>query len=208
MSIELFLPKFAEFFGKYEFQFLRPEFDPADIKRANLFSKLLIGGFNSYEFGIIGALFPVEGANTTNENLRSTLIEMQKYGELVGVYLKYGAPRIQLVVYAEELNDEEILGRFVLIHESASKMHEFGLRILGRGKLSVRCSVFTVFSSHARAIHFKENLESKCKNFKFFGDSTHILPWTVDLERKRVMKYNGLPATQFKEAALEKAFFD
>jgi hypothetical protein len=43
MNIELFLQKFAEHFGTNEFQFLAPQFESGDVKRAGLGSKVMVG---------------------------------------------------------------------------------------------------------------------------------------------------------------------
>lgn len=205
--MEPFLEKFVAFFKSREFQFYTSDIDPTDVKRASLFARLLVSGFSSASFGVIGLLTSGEGKNSTNDQLKSCLAEFSKYGELVGIYLKYGQPVILLVVNGDELNDEEFLGRYILIHQTATKMRGFSFRIVPGGKLPVRCLVFTVFSKHNKALHFKDDLASKCKKFNLFN-KVWALPWTVDLERKRVSKYGGLPLTEFKEEMLERAFFD
>ena len=53
-------------------------------------------------------------------------------------------------------------------------------------------------------------LEPKCKHYRLFPNpSVYVLPWTVDLERKRIRKCAAFLATpEFKEDVFEKAFFD
>ena len=80
------------------------------------------------------------------------------------------------------------------------------MRLIG-GKLPSRTLVFTAFKSHSKAIHFKQNLSSQCKKFSLFN-KVWVLPYTVDLERKRVFTYGGLPMTEFKEDLMERALFD
>ena len=210
-----FLSKFVGFFSKRGFQFLKPDLNPADIEQTNIFIKLLGSGLGSVALGfagispIFGALFSPDGPNATSEKLMTTLSKIQKHGELVGVLLKYGRPKVILIVYAEELKDDEIIGRFVLIHESVQNIQDFSMRMLGNKIIMpAECLVFTIFSSHSKAEHFRERLENKCKRHNIFSKSVAVLPWTVDLERKRVRKPRAfLAAPEFKEDVFEKAFF-
>jgi hypothetical protein len=84
------------------------------------------------------------------------------------------------------------------------------MRMLGNKiMMPAECLVFTIFSSHSKADHFKERLENKCKHHNIFSKSVAVLPWTVDLERKRVRKTRAfLAAPEFNEEMFEKAFFD
>ena len=210
-----FLSKFVGFFSKRGFQFLKPDLNPADIEQTNIFIKLLGSGLGSVALGFVGispmfgALFSPDGPNATSDKLMATLSKIQKHGELVGVLLKSGIPKVILIVYAEELNDNEIIGRFVLIHESVQNIQDFSMRLLGNKTIMpAECLVFTIFSSHSKADHFKERLEKKCKHNNFFSNSVPVLPWTVDLERKRVRKPRAfLASPEFKEEIFEKAFF-
>ena len=216
LGLASFLPKFVGFFVKRGFQFLKPDLNPADIEQTNIFIKLFGSGLGSVALGfagispIFGALFSPDGPNATSEKLMTTLSKIQKHGELVGVLLKYGMPKVILIVYAEELNDDEIIGRFVRIHESVQNIHDFSMRMLGNKiVMPAECLVFTIFLSHSKADHFKEKLEKKCKHNNIFSKSVAVLPWTVDLERKRVRKPRAFLATpEFSEEMFEKAFFD
>jgi hypothetical protein len=205
--METFLERFVIFFKSREFECFTPDFNPADVKRASWVTRLLVKSVAGASFGVIGALVSGEGAHSTNQLLRDRIAELSQYGELVGIYLKFGQPVIVLVVEGDELSDEGFLGRFVLIQEATNKMREFSFRIGLGGKLPARSLVFTVFNDHGKAVHFKDTLAAKCKRFSFFN-KVWVLPWTVDLERKRVTKYGGLPATEFREDLLERAFFD
>lgn len=205
--MELFLEKFVAFFKSREFQFYAPDAPSTDLKRAALFARLAVVSVGAIASGVLGALISGEGRNSTIENLKVCLAEFSKYGELVGIYVKYGQPIIVLVINGDELNDEELLGRFVLIHQTAKRMRDFSLRVGLGGKLPVRCLVFTAFSDHKMSLHFRDELSSSCKKFNLFN-KVWALPWTVDLERKRITKYSGLPLTEFSEDKLERAFFD
>jgi len=205
--MEIFLQRFVTFFKSREFEFFASDFNPADVKRASWFTRLVVKSVAGTSSGVIGAMISGEGQNATDELLRERISEISNYGELAGIYLKFGQPVVVLVINGDELSDEQLLGRFVLIHEATAKMREFSLRLGFAGKLPARSLVFVVFSEHRKAAHFKESLAAKCKKFSLFN-KVWVLPWVVDLDRKRVTKYAGLPMTEFQESLLETAFFD
>jgi hypothetical protein len=157
-------------------------------------------------WGHLGALSSGQAAIGTDAKLQSNLTEFAKYGEVVGIYLKYGQPVILIVIDADKLDDEQLVGRFVLLHNVTKKMRDFSMRIIG-GALSSRTLAFTVFKSHSRAQHFKEALSGQCKKFSLFN-KVWVLPYTVDLERKRMYTWKGLPMTEFKEDLMERVLFD
>jgi len=205
--MDSFLSRFITYFSSREFKFYSANFNPNHVDRASLFTRLCVCSVSAIEFGALGSLASGEGAKSTNSNLTSNLAEFSRLGDVVGIYLKYGQPVIVLVVDGEILNDEQILGRFILIHQTATKMRSFSLGLGFGGKLPVRTLTFTVFKSHSKAIHFKETLSSQCKKYSLFN-KIWVLPFTVDLERKRVSKWSGLPMTEFKEDLMEKVLFD
>ena len=223
MSIDLFQEKFANYFSKTGYQFLTPELRPEDLKwpTPEQIKKISYHEKTAYpEIRGIGRLLGLASAPSTSitilEKFLSTLLTMQKHGEFVGFsfgsgMMDNGAPKILLVMDSENLNDEQILGRFILIRDAAQNFRDFALTPFGQGRWSKQpttCNVFMVFSSHTKATHFSENLEGKCKHYNILTKAPHIFPWTVDLERKRVKKYSGFPPSIFKEDALEKSFFD
>ena len=205
--METFLTELVSYFTAREFKFFTADFDPSQVDRASLFTRLCVSSVNAVSFGVLGSLASGEGTGATNPALKSRLAEFSQYGEVVGIYLKFGQPVILVVVDGEKLSAEEILGRFILLHQTATNMRDFSLGLMRGGKLPVRTLVFAVFTSHQKAVYFKEKLSAQCKRFSLFN-KVWVLPWTVDLERKRVFKYSGLPLTEFGEELLEKAFFD
>jgi hypothetical protein len=206
MSIELFQQKFTDYFAcsKNAYQFLTPKLEPKDLKWPQADQiKSIIYQENTAGYPEIRGIARFLGVastppdSTVREKLMTTLQEMQKYGISVGFSLKDGAPKILLAVDAENLNDEQIVGRFILIRDTTQKFKDFALPpLLGvRGrwtKCPTKCYVFTLFLSHAKALHFTENLQEKSKHNPVFSKAAHVLPWAVDLERKRVKKYSGL----------------
>ena len=205
-DIQAFLPNFVDFFKSREFQFYGSDLDPADVRRASLMCRALVSAATSFSFGALGSFATGEGPNSTNQYLKMCLKEFSKHGDLVGIYLKYGQPVVLLLLGGDDPNDEEFLARFRVVHELTSGMSDFSLQLPG-GRLPCRSLVFTVFTSHAKSMHFKDQLAARCKRFSLFR-KVWVLPWTIDLERKRVFKYSGLPVTEFGERLLEKAFFD
>jgi hypothetical protein len=197
--MDSFLSKFIAYFSSRKFTFFTSDFNAIQVERASLFTRLCVGAAGGLAFGALGSLASGERANATNDKLKSYLTEFAEYGEVVGIYLKYGQPIIVIVVDGEKLNDEEILGRFIHLHQTTTKMRDFSfsLGVLG-SRMPARSLTFTVFKSHSRAIHFKETISSRCKKYSLFNKAW-VLPFTVDLERKRVFKWSGLPMTEFKE---------
>lgn len=204
--MEAFLAKFIQFFSSREFTFFTSDFNPSDVARVSLLTRLCVQTVGALEFGVLGAFFSGQtGGKATNANLKSNLEELSKFGEVVGIYLKYGQPVMVLAINAENLSDEQLIGRFTLLLNSTQKMREFAMRIVG-GKLPSRTLVFAVFQSHTKALHFKETVSNKCKKFSFFN-KVWVLPYTVDLERMRVFPYNGMPMTEFKGDLMERVLF-
>jgi hypothetical protein len=218
MSTELFLKQFTQHFTKSDFQFLTPDLRPENLRwpRPDQIEKITYregtGGYPEIR-GIARFLgmATTPASSQVGEKVLTTLRGMKAHGETVGFSLEGGAPKVLLEVDAENLNDEQILGRFILISDAAAKFKDFALNIPMGGRWSkhpTTCHVFVSFSSHSKAIHFNEDLEGKCKSYNIFTKAPHVFPWTVDLERKRVKKYSGFPPATYKEDMLEKAFFD
>lgn len=204
--MESFLSKFIAYFVSRDFKFFAADFDPQQVGRASLLARLCVSAVSGLEFGVLGGIFFGQSSIATDANLKANLEGFAKFGEVVGIYLKYGQPVIVIVIDGENLNEEQLLGRFMLLQQATQKMRDFSMRIVG-GRLPSRTLAFTVFKSHTKAVHFKESLSIECKKFNFFN-KVWVLPFTVDLERKRVFPYGGLPVTEFKGELMEKVLFD
>jgi hypothetical protein len=184
MSTDLIQEKFTNHFTKKEYQFLTPKLEPGDLKwpRSDQIKEITYHENTSFpEIRGMGRMFGLAAAptspNTILEKFLKTLREIQKHGEIVGFSLEGGAPKILLAMDSEKLTDEQILGRFILIRDTAQKFRDFASKPLMGPRWSkhpTNCHVFMVFSSHAKALNFSENLEGKCKHFNVFTNAPHV----------------------------------
>ena len=102
--MESFLTKFIEFFSSREFKFFSANFNPSDVARASLLTRLSVRAVGGLELGVLGAIFSGQtSSKATDHNLKVNLEELSKYGEVLGIYYKFGQPVMVLAVDAENL---------------------------------------------------------------------------------------------------------
>ena len=147
-------------------------------------------------FGPLGALLSGSLPNANDSEVVRSLRSLYQLANLVGVRLKTGAVGIVLVIDADELEDEAIVGRCVLLQDKLSEFGKYGFKILntpfGDIRQGVAAYVFFVFRQPFRADYFLNNLSSKCKQVAFFK-KIYTLPWAIDVAGRKIHKWKGVP---------------
>ena len=144
--------------------------------------------------GVLGGLCTGYSARFTDENVRAELFRLGHHCDLVSVKCDGLAPLLIVTMEADDLSNEELVGRFAFRDEATARFKDFAPRLgIAYGqKLGVDCHAFVVAATSTRALSFEVNAQEKCKRFHFWR-KVHVLPWSVDLESRRLTQFPGLP---------------
>jgi hypothetical protein len=127
--------------------------------------------------------------------------------DFLGVYLKWGAATLRLLIDGDRVTDEGLIGRFALIHERAFDFRKY-CSAVGGNKLPVHVQGMIFFSAHTRAEQFWQRCADKCVH-KSAWKSVFTKPWVFDLEAEKMkrVKQGIAHLYDFDGAKVEKAIF-
>ncbi len=137
-------------------------------------------------FGLFGVLSSGNASKATTEDLIVDLKRMNEYCDLVGIRLNQGNVIIRMVIDADKLSNELILGRFALIHERLFDFRKYAITLLA-SKLPTLAQVILTFSEHKRANEFNKQFADKCKHTTFWK-KVYTQPWVADLEDEEITR--------------------
>lgn len=216
-----FVPNLLEFSKNEGFSFLSPDDQFAEPKTMSGGKQALIAGLlgagMSAVFGggaISGAIFGsnVGYAGHSKEELITDLKGMNHYCNLIGMNVSSGKCLIRLVIDADEIPSETLVGRFAMIHERAHTFRKYSMVmaknwIWGDATYPTTAQVLLVYSSHKKAKDFIQTYADKCKHWAF-RKGIFTYPFIVDLEDEEIVILNHgikLKADKFKAAFFKKS---
>jgi hypothetical protein len=197
-----FFKRILQYSQNEGFSFLSPETHFADPKRMSGGKQMLIAGMGTVA-GLISGQFVISGAGYSDqkqEALMADLRRISEYCDLIGVKLDTGPAILRMLIDADDIPGEALVGRFAMIHERASDFEKYSLVIAknwlyGNATSGVYLQVLTVFSLHSKARHFIQTYADKCTHrskhtsngiIKIGGGLLLTCPWVVDLEDETV----------------------
>lgn len=156
-----------------------------DPKRVSAFAQAFAAVAAGAVWGLLGSLSTGYLDQSTREKLTGDLRWMNELCDLAAIHLSSGHTVLRLVIDADNVSQETIVGRCALIHERTHRFREYGLTLMrsvfSDGKLGTHAQVILVFSSHEKAKDFGDNYADKCEHTAFWK-KVHTKPWVVDLE--------------------------
>jgi len=152
----------------------------------------------------VGA-FMINRANIVDSEVKTELVKLGTLCDLIGINVFSGSVGLVLFVYADDLTDEEAIGKSHLIRGRLPSFKKFATRI-GWKKMPVTANVFFVFSNSGKAFQFRASAQEHCKHFAMFN-KLWVLPWGIDLNAKSVWAYRGLPFHHFRPSEVEATLF-
>lgn len=190
-----FVPKFLEFCKSGGFSFLCPDEQFAEPKKMADGKQTLIAAGAAAAFAAVfggGAVVgAIVGSNAgysghSKEELIADLKSMNQYCDLVGINVSNGACVLRLVIDADEIPYETLVGRFALIHERAHTFRKYAMVIMknwiwGDTTAGTTAQGVVHFSSHKRAKDFVQLYADKCRH-RAMRKAIYTYPFIVDLE--------------------------
>ena len=129
-----------------------------------------------------------------NIALMEDLKRLQKHCDLIGLKDCYGQCHLRVIIFADDISDESLVGRSAIIHEQAHNFQKYSMTLMKTRfreiKYGVVCYVYLTFSTHKRAREFFENHITKCKHTAFWK-KIRTRPCVVDLEDEVIQDHSG-----------------
>jgi hypothetical protein len=185
--------------------FFEQDFDEGkSIERISTGLKMLMTGGSFVAGGLIPAL-GTKSSKFSDDEVKAEIVKLRKSCDLVGIRLDTGGVILVLFIYADDLSDDQMIGRSVLILDQMKSFRDFTMKI-GWSKMGVSTRLFYVFFDSGKAFHFRQSVQAHCKRGEFFK-MIHVRPWGIDLSAKSVWAHEGLPDSGLKPADIEAKLF-
>jgi hypothetical protein len=158
----------------------------------------------------VGAGLGVGYSAFSDAEVKSEVEKLNRTCDLVSLRLDTGGALLALFIDADNLNDESVVGKSVLIKNSLQTFSKFTLR-MGWAKRGVVADVFYVFSNSEKAFHFRKGIQEQCKYGHLIFPKIYSLPWGIDVSAKSIWAYGGWPPPGYmsglKKAEIEAKLF-
>jgi hypothetical protein len=154
--------------------------------------------------GLVAALGTKYPKYSTDE-VKAELQKIRKYCDAVALRLDTGGATLALFIYADDLTDDAIIGKSVLILDQMKSFKHFTMKMFW-AKGGVYARIFYIFSDSGKAFRFRQSVQEHCKH-KEFLKKIHVLPWGIDTSAKCVWGHKGLPFLTSKPAEIEAKLF-
>ena len=195
MNKQDFIQNVLEYSKDQSFSFLSPDDQFAEPKKMSagkqaIMAGILAGGMSAIFGGgaITGAIFGsnIGHSKHSKEELITDLKSINQLCDLVGMSVLNGACVVRLVIDADEIPYETLIGRFAMIHERLHAFRKYSMVILknwifGDSTAATTAQVLVLFSSHKKARDFNQQYANKCKHAAV-RKSIFTEPFIVDLE--------------------------
>jgi hypothetical protein len=178
----------------HSFKFIFDEdFDQGEgIKRISSGQEILAKSGALAAGGLIAAL-GTKYPKFSDQEVKIEMEKIRKFCDAVGLRLDTGGAILALFVYADDLTDEAIIGKSVLIRDQMKSFNDFTIK-MAWSKKGVMGKIFYIFSDSKKAFHFRQNVQQHCKH-KQFWSKMHVEPWGIDVSARSVWGNPGLFTT-------------
>lgn len=200
MILTDFIPNFIEHSKSEGYSFLIAVDQFSEPQKASMGRQALIAAAAATAFtaafgggAVVGA---IAGSNVgysdkiRKEDLVADLQRMKEYCDLIGINLSYGATIVRMMIDADTVSGETLVGRCAMIHERGLDFRKYALTIAkswlwGDTKAGTVIEVVMTFSTHKLAREFLQNYADKCK---YSRKGVTAYPWIVDLEDHEITR--------------------
>jgi hypothetical protein len=126
------------------------------------------------------------GTAGTEAKLKHEMQSALNYCDCIGFRLLLsGSVSTAIIVLAENLSNEEAIGRSVVIQKNVTRFTQFSFK---RGlAVPFWANVFYVFNTSERAFHFRSRAQDDCKRTNMgLSGIIRVKPWCLDFQGKHV----------------------
>lgn len=185
--------------------FFEEDFDAGkSIQRISTGRKILMTGGFFVAGGLLSAL-GTKSAKFSDNEVKAEIVKIRQSCDLVGIRLDAGPASLVLFIFVDDLSDDQMIGRSVLILDQMKSFRDFTMKI-GWSRMGVFARVFYVFLDSSKAFHFRQSVQEHCKHGEFFK-KIYVRPWGIDLSAKSVWAHKGLPDLSLMPADIEAKLF-
>jgi|SRR5665213_41578 len=164
--------------------FFEEDFDDGkSIERVSTGRKVLLSGAYFVAGGLISAL-GTKSSKFSDDEVKAELVKLKKLVDLVGIRLDKGSAMLCLFIYADDLSDDEMIGRGILVRDQMKPFKDFTMKIAW-SKSGVEAKVFYVFFDSDKASHFSQSVQKHCSHKQFLAN-LYIQASGIDVTKIRV----------------------
>lgn len=149
------------------------------------------------------------GTDKEDAALKKAMLAARAYCDSIGFRLvQGGSVSLAVVVFAENLSRDEMVGRSVIVLNGLDVFKKFDMR--NRWAFPMYANIFFTFTSSDKAFRFRNEAQEQCKLKKFGVLRTLIVkPWSIDFQGKSVAAPRALLSGLDKEPSeLETKLFN
>jgi len=165
------------------------------VQRPSTAKSIMVKGTALAVGGIITA-FGTGFSKFSDSEVTASLGKLKTMCDFSALQLKPNVALLALFIFADDLPDETLVGRSLLIRKEIKDFKKFTMK-MGFATGIALADVFFVFFNPDKAFHFRQAVQASCKHTSFF-EKTYVLPWSVNLTGKNIGQYSGRPILAFK----------
>lgn len=170
--------------------FFEEDFDDGkSIQRVSTGRKVLLSGAFFVAGGLISAL-GTKSSKFSDDEVKAEMAKLRKSCDFVGIRLDTGGAILALFIYADDLSDDAMIGKSVLIKDQMKSFKDFTMK-MAWSKMAVFAKVFYVFFDSGKAFHFRQSVQGHCYQ-KLFWDKIYVRPWGIDVSARSVWAHQEL----------------
>lgn len=141
------------------------------------------------------------GLDKTEPKMKAALQNARSFCDKIGFRLvQIGSMSLGIIIYAENMSNDEAIGRSVVVLNSVDPFKEFDSRRSWAHPFYA--NVFYLFSSSENGFRFRNNAQEQCKQRKINPlRVVHVKPWCIDFQGKHVSSPKALLSGLDKEPA-------
>jgi hypothetical protein len=194
-----FVKNFLKFSKDEGFSFLSPDQhfdDPQKLPggRQAIMAGIIGAGMSAVLGGgaITGGLFGagVGYQDKKKDEVIADLRRISEHCDLVGIKLNDGAAVVRLLIDAEDVSGEALVGRCAMIHQRGADFQKYSMVIMknwlfGDTTVGTYIQVVLMYGTHRNAKYFIQNCAESCKHTK---KQLYTYPWVIDLEDEELTR--------------------
>jgi hypothetical protein len=184
--------------------FFEEDFDEGkSIQRISTGYKVLVTGGAFVGGGLISAL-GTKSSKFSDDEVKAEITKLRKSCDLVGIRLYTGQTQLVLFIYADDLSDDAMIGKSILIRDQMKSFKDFTMKVVW-STMGVSAKVFYVFFDSGKAFHFRQSVQEHCNHKQIWG-KIYVQAWGIDISARNVWGNQGLFMTKLKAEIETKLF--
>ena len=150
-------------------------------------------------FGKATVIAKFLGRDKNVSKMKAALQNARSYCDSIGFRLvELGSISLGILIYAENMSNDEVIGRSVVVLNNVGPFKEFDMR--NHWAFPFYANIFYLFSRSENAFSFRNNAQEQCKQRKMNPlRVVHVKPWCIDFQGKSVTASKALLSGLDKE---------